>query len=1492
MACEYYINGKSDPTHNSILNYVADTAPNARSAAEVLNRLVKGNIVFQKPDSVNPGVVRTYTTPNDTSLKHIQNLNTLAQQKFGLNPAQRLVETPVSEVKQTDRVIPVTVNQANLEQMSAIDPSIIVQNKEVADEVASLLSGPTSPFTMEYERIKNLREKQIDSLDRSRVRVVENQAVKLQQMFRKAGIETNVVFDNNLDARGQISLEDGVPTIRLNPDLMGEDTAYHEFGHLYVDLLGYNNPAVQAAIAELRDTVLYEEVQARYPNLSQEQLDKEVLATAIGLEGAKIERKNPSKLQQLLNRIYRALANLLGIQPNKAAELAQEMFAGKMQVDQFRGSLSPYVQKSVAEKRVEKVVGDLRIKLQTAITKLESQPNPNEQTLADLKLQRDRLEKVESVQDLSNFVNYVARYVATAEATMEHVENTYNPNISEDERLKMMQDIFNISEWIGGFHDAENSSLEALVDLLEDRKLPNNGGSQIELDAFINKLTSSVRRMRRLQQRHMDNIVPMQVDLLMKYHRPDINNSVDQIIENIKKNNRLIGLNKKTKEYRELLARRRAGELDANQYQAELVKLNVQQLQSRKIGRETLIKEFTEAQKNKSWLSYMSDPMIYSSQAGLQMFTTHVKNSMYAAAEESRKTKYALRDIYREYAAKRGEGINEKKFNEPILEEYSYYVTDYAALQRGEGLKKRKVKTLSFVQPVDVGKYYEAEYKMMETLMKKHKRPTSEEELKTWSQSAAGKAYYREMSTWYAQNTVPVPNAQQEFNRLTSKLAALKQDKAQALQAQNVDLAGILDAQIAELDKQINSVYDKFNKTFRGSLTQPSPTKYVSAKYQALTRDKNSVEYRYYEALLDQYKKDQAKLGKTNQLKNSWDTFSYAMPTIRKSALDKGIEGEGVGAVGKDLLQDNFSIMETDTEYGVLVGLNGERLQTVPVFFTNPVDSSDVSQDAVGSIVRFSHMSNMYEQKSRILASVESMKSIIEARGTLEESSSGIPGVDQAARRLRGLRDRVVKQDTSRNPDNHLRHLTEFIDSVFYGEQDLKNNIQGSFDILGKTINVDLSGTKVARVVTLLTSITSLAGNKLQAVNQAMIDNERLVEEGIAGEFFGVKDLAWAKAKLAVETPSAVKDAGAFAPDSKLMQASEFFDALSDFTDRQGINLSGPRLKKAADIGSTFIYQNLAEYETAHSRMLAYMHSFKGKLKDSAGNVIKNEKGQDADLWDMFVKDEKGVYGIDPRVANFNVMDFRNTLASIQKKTNQLKGQFDRSMAERRAVGKVVMLFRKYFLPGFRRRFGHGGLGDLGYLHVDTESGTVSQGMYYNFASFIKEQATGLLNGNPGVWQQLSKEEKANVKRTTMELFFGALSFYLYSLMKGLAADADDEDEKGRYMFWAYQFRRLNTELAQFRSEEIFTTFQAPTAAVRPLKNTIDLVSHIVYKEVPYALGNRSLELEKDIFYQRKSGRYNKGDRKLFKKLDRTIPIWSGINKTAEDAIQWFELNE
>lgn len=1502
-ACEYYINGKSDPTHNSVLNYVADTAASKRSSEEIVSKLEDGGVVFRRADVNNTAVVNTYISKSPTAkdnLAHINNLNTLAQQEFQLSSGQNLVEVvnpdPAMKYK-TNTLYKVKVNEEALSNMTRIDPQIIAANKAVADRVAESLSRPGSPFAEQYSKVRETRQRQAveedQKLDKGdfRLKSVEKQLVKLQKSFQAAGINAKVILDTALEEQGQIALENGVPTVRINPNLMEEDVAYHEFGHLYIDLLGYNNPTVQRAIQELRDNTLYAEVAARYPELNQEQLDKEVLATAIGLEGARIEKKNPTKLQQFLNNLYRAIGKLFGVSQNAASQLAQEMFVGEMQTDQFRGALAPYVQKSKAEKRVEKIIGDIRIKIQTAITKLESAPNPNPQKLAELKLERQKLESVESVDDLISFVNYITRYVATADATMEHVENNYSENISEDERLKMMADIQHISEWIGGFHAGENSAMDGLLELLEDRRLPNNGGSQVELDSFVGRLTTAMRRMKRLQNRFIENIVPMQADLLMEYHRPEINNQLDDMIKSVRENKRPIGLKKMNKKYRALQKLKRSGEITREEFKDRVIDLNIEQLQSKKIGRESLITELREAQKNKGWASYMMDPMIYSSQAGLQMFATHVKNSIYKAADQSRKTKYKLRDIYREYAETRGAGVNEAKFNEPIIEEHSYYVTDWEASTDGKYVKK-KINTVSFVQPVDVGAYYEAEFDAITALNKKYNRPESQEELKEWQKTSDAIKYYQEQNTWYKENSVKVKDAEIQFSKLTTRINALNKDKEAATNAVNVDLAGILEAQIAEVQREINSVYDSKRNVFKGKLAQPNPQKYRNPKYDKLAANKNSIEWRYYTAMLNQYKASQAKLGKTNQVKNSWDNFSYALPTIRKSALDKALE-TGVRSAGKDMLSDSFQMLETDTEYGVLVGLNGEKLQTVPVFYTNPLDQKDVSRDVVGSVLRFDHMSNMFEQKSRILASVESMRTIIENRGTLEQSSTGIPGVNQAAQKIKGMADRLVKQDKSTNPDNHLRHLNEFIDSVFYGQVDLKQNLNKTISILGREFNVDIAGTKVARTISLLTSVTSLAANKLQGVNQAIIDNERLIEEAAAGEFFGKKNLGWASAKLvsqfATLKDGALKDFKAFAADNKMLQCAELFDAFSDFTDRFGDEVSGNRAKKLFSANSAFAYQNAAEFQTSLTRMLALMDAQTGKLKDKDGNVIKNEKGKDANLWDVVIKDENGMYIIDPKVANFNIMSFRNTLSGVQKKTNQLKGQFDRSMAERRALGKVVMIFRKYLLPGYRRRFGHGGIADMGYLHVDTETGTVSQGMYISFANYLRDQAKGLLNGEPNVWKAMSKNEKANVTRTTIEIFVGMLSMWLYGVLSEMSADADDEDDAARYTFWAYQFRRLNTELAQFRSQEIINTAKSPTAAVRPLTNLIDLGGHLLFKELPYAM-DRDVA-EKDLFYQRKSGRYNKGDRKLWKKFDRSIPLWSGINKNAEEAIKWFDLN-
>ena len=174
---------------------------------------------------------------------------------------------------------------------------------------------------------------------------------------------------------------------------------FHEFGHLYIDLLGITNPVVARAIEQLRDTDLYKRVQENYPHLYGEMLDKEVLATAIGLEGAKIVTKNPSLIQRIINRIMRAFGKLFGITPSAAAVIAEEMFAGNLRSESFVNPLSPYMQESKEDARLKNLVEEARILVKNDLNKLE-----NGEVFKVLVLDQGRLDsfKTKSSNEITN----------------------------------------------------------------------------------------------------------------------------------------------------------------------------------------------------------------------------------------------------------------------------------------------------------------------------------------------------------------------------------------------------------------------------------------------------------------------------------------------------------------------------------------------------------------------------------------------------------------------------------------------------------------------------------------------------------------------------------------------------------------------------------------------------------------------------------------------------------------------------------------------------------------------------------------------------------------------------------------------------------------------------------------------------------------------------------------------------------------------------------
>ena len=207
---------------------------------------------------------------------------------------------------------------------------------------------------------------------------INAKAQKFKDMFAKHGITVNVIVDHTISGLGQVdpTAPGENPTIRISPS-GAEDTIPHEFSHIYIDLLGLDNPAVKNAIIELSNIAgkygfIQNHMRQYYRDYSGDMYDKEILATAMGLEYIRLEKTanaalvkeagkliNPTKdsespgwFQNVINEIKKFLMEFLEVlggahlySPN-VENLTRDMFTGNLQSDKFTGKFNPELQES------------------------------------------------------------------------------------------------------------------------------------------------------------------------------------------------------------------------------------------------------------------------------------------------------------------------------------------------------------------------------------------------------------------------------------------------------------------------------------------------------------------------------------------------------------------------------------------------------------------------------------------------------------------------------------------------------------------------------------------------------------------------------------------------------------------------------------------------------------------------------------------------------------------------------------------------------------------------------------------------------------------------------------------------------------------------------------------------------------------------------------------------------------------------------------------
>ena len=738
-----------------------------------------------------------------------------------------------------------------------------------------------------------------------------------------------------------------------------------------------------------------------------------------------------------------------------------------------------------------------------------------------------------------------------------------------------------------------------------------------------------------------------------------------------------------------------------------------------------------------------------------------------------------------------------------------------------------------------------------------------------WIESSRGRNYQRDIVTWNNENSTPIEGWEKELKRVREELkvqqSILKQLKANGFQ--NTD--SYLNAQINrdQLNKFLSKNY--INGKPAGDWVQPDPKVYTNAKYTAIQNDPRLK--KYYDFVLQEFQTAQRMIGINRMDKNTWDKYSYLMPTYRKEDYDRAKENGTWNSIG-DMLQDGFTIQETNHEYYTYNQNNKDIEKRVPVYATNRVPAREVSKDIASSLYRFRHMAHNFKTKSEILGQVMIFQEILKNAKTLETNSAGIQLIQKAAESM-GIAMPKIKEGESYN----FRHVNEWLDSVMFGQ----SNLQQDFTVFGKTF----SANEAVGTINAFTAMSTLSFNLLQGANQSILDNMMMLQEAFAGQFLNKSDMAWAKSKY-WGSGMAMTDIGRFDPKSKIAKAVEYFDALTEFTDTEGNQIVGGKRRKAARTGNLLFLQQAAEHELSATRMLALMKNLEGTLKDSDGNVILNEDGKPANLYDLLIVDEKtGKMSIDPRLdekqSGFSRLDFITKLQGLSRRTNQIKGKMHTNMLQRRWWGKLFMLFRNWMPPGIRRRYGHGGGSTV---HVDEELGAVTQGMYVSFWNFVAES----ISTKSFAYTNMTEMEQQNVKRTSVELgsLMGAMA------LVAALSNLDDEEESWISNFALYQAKRYQTEILQWTplvgTKEAFRILQSPTATAKPILKGGELLGQMI-NEVRYVLGDPFID-DSAIFYQRKTGRFQKGDRKIRKDFEDLLPIFRGLQKsrTPEEAYKWF----
>lgn len=932
--------------------------------------------------------------------------------------------------------------------------------------------------------------------------------------------------------------------------------------------------------------------------------------------------------------------------------------------------------------------------------------------------------------------------------------------------------------------------------------------------SMLFKLQTIQRSQKQIKSKYKAEINPLIARELSKYISESANKALIEDIEGKKK--RMEGYKK--------IGTPKALKI-AEKLEKEINKLSTQFKGG--VSYETILQELNEgADADLSLIDTWNNPAISSSNSVVALFAKLVKNLF----EEVRMKSFAFAKKATIQFENYKKSTNVSSNNTAEFNKGMYEKIKRRVYKDGEFIWQDK---MAFVQEIDVNKYQDALSKAIAT----------SEEIRESQGDEKARIF---MDNWYYENTEKLDNGlvingvviRKGFDSILEEKKAL------------VDEGVMQEFEFVKWYNE-NTRKDKLGReVYMRELSQPKKSLYTNQKYLDLQKD--PAKLKYYEFLISQYFDDQSRIPAESRM-------GYVLPSIPKSKYEMARQN-GVWNYLSYRVKDAFSTMEKDNEiYGDEV--TSKDLKVVPLLFHNNMPADDVSLDLISSVMRYHEASLRYEAQNSLVGISDATLQAVKESAPVKTTSLGKKIISAAAKKA-GIDSYLKYQKDEKN--NIATLLEGFIDMQIYG----KTSSETTVNLFGKEVNLG----KAVNTLMGISAFTQIGGNPLLSAANYLTAASNASIEAFASQFFSQKE--YQKARLIYDKHVAngdfIKDFGSPIHKTLIGQIIDLYDPLQGkFKDKFGRKISHTTARKLMSTDTWFFMQHQGEHNVQVRTLIAML------LKKK---VMIN--GEEKSLLDAYELDSEGNIKLkdgvklEGNISSNGLIDYnlQNSLHAINKQMHGVYDEFSKTIVEKEWWGRLLVMYRKFVVPGFKRRYKRYG--------IDQEMGTITEGYYRTFWNLAINETKELLKAvGPFGESNLTPLEQANAKRALAEMGYMLTTGIIIMSLAAKGGDDDDDDKLHQYSL--YFALRLNNELGFFLSPgdprrfglpnplDMYKSFRSPTAGYSLVEKAVRLASQL---SDPTAV------------YERDTGAWKKGDNKLLVKFYKLLG-YTGNTANPDEAI-------